>query len=114
MDTTVLARLLRSQATTQPAARPTRLQSTPGEFFGEIVKPQATPPGHLPARVSGARARDDAPPEPVDHLVLAGPRALVRGRREELLLEVDALLRRELVVPPRAPRRRELQTCGSP
>lgn len=50
MDTTVLARLLRSQATTQPAARPTRRQSTPGEFFGEIVKPQAPPPSHRASR----------------------------------------------------------------
>ena len=50
MDTTVLARLLRSQATTQPAAQPTRRQSTPGEFFGEIVKPQAPPPSHRASR----------------------------------------------------------------
>mmetsp|Transcript_15019 Transcript_15019/g.44852 ORF Transcript_15019/g.44852 Transcript_15019/m.44852 type:complete len:375 (-) Transcript_15019:120-1244(-) len=53
-----------------------------------------------------------APREPLDHLVLTLLRAHVRTllRREELLLDNDAPLRLELVGPPRAPRRRELQT----
>merc|ERR1711965_1260429 len=106
----------RSQATTHPANRPTRRQSTPGEFFGLIVKPQTIPGGHLRTRALGAseeppsRSAANAPRELLLHLLLARLHTRLAAGREQLFGKVNAVLRLEHVEPPRAPRSGELHT----
>ena len=55
MPTAIFATLVRSQTATTSAAAPTRAQSTPGEFFGETVKPQVPGRRLVPRHRPGLR-----------------------------------------------------------